>query len=130
MVRGAGGRVSRHDARGRARRLASASGGPEGHGEKVFVSAGDGFVSNDGEITSAFAELKTHGNVHALAVEGEDTLLKAEILRELGECWIRKDEPEKARAHWSGALERFEELDAVLDAAEMRERLDAVRRTP
>lgn len=37
-------------------------------GERLFVSAGEGSVTNTGEITSAMAELKAHGNVGALAV--------------------------------------------------------------
>lgn len=44
------------------------------HGEKVFVSAGNGSVSNDGQITSGFAELKAHGNVHALAVQNSGSI--------------------------------------------------------
>ncbi len=36
--------------------------------ERVFVSAGEGSVTNTGEIRSAMAELKAHGNVGALAI--------------------------------------------------------------
>ncbi|MEM1294377.1 MAG: filamentous hemagglutinin N-terminal domain-containing protein, partial [Verrucomicrobiota bacterium] len=36
--------------------------------ERVFVSAGEGSVTNSGEIRSAMAELKAHGNVGALAI--------------------------------------------------------------
>jgi filamentous hemagglutinin family protein len=44
------------------------------HGEKVFVSGGGGSVVNSGQITSAFAELRAHGNPHAIAVQNPGSI--------------------------------------------------------
>ncbi len=59
----------------------------------------------------------------ALASSSEDALLVAEILTEVGEAWRQKGDAARARAHWETALERFRDLDAVLDAARLEERL-------
>ena len=58
-----------------------------------------------------------------LAEEGDDALLKAEILREMGQVRLQAGEPSLAQALWRTALKHFEELDAVIDGAELRTRL-------
>ncbi len=59
-----------------------------------------------------------------LAERVEDRLLGAEIVRELGETWTLQGDTAQARVAFGNALQRFVELDAVLDAADLRHRLD------
>ncbi len=51
--------------------------------ERVFVSAGEGLVTNTGEIRSAMAELKAHGNIGALAINNSG-MIRANGVRNVG----------------------------------------------
>tara|TARA_R110002096_G_scaffold316010_12_gene510377 strand:+ start:17 stop:6946 length:6930 start_codon:yes stop_codon:yes gene_type:complete len=52
--------------------------------ERLFVSAGEGSVTNTGEIVSAMAELKAHGNVGALAVNNTGAIRAGGVNNEGG----------------------------------------------
>lgn len=59
-----------------------------------------------------------------LAARVEDRLLGAEVTRELGETWLQLGDTNRARRAFGTALQAFVELDAVLDATDLRQRLD------
>jgi tetratricopeptide (TPR) repeat protein len=73
-----------------------------------------------GAYEKSIAQLE---EAHDLALKGEDVLLCAEILVELGEAWRQQEERTKARSTWETALEQFRGLDAQLDAAGVEARL-------
>lgn len=61
-----------------------------------------------------------------LAKEGEDVLLVAELLREMGECRMQAGELELAFDCWRKALQHFDELGATVDCARLRGRMEEV----
>lgn len=73
-----------------------------------------------GQLSRAASQLE---EAHDLAGTSDDALLKAEILREMGEVRLRGGEPSLAQGLWRIALTLFEEMDAVLDGADLRTRL-------
>ncbi len=95
----------------------------------IAKQRGDGLLRAEGLKLRAILDrgrrrpqpaLKDLEEARGLAVEGEDALLVAEILREVGACWQDLGEVARARAVWRDALERFDTLDATLDAADVR----------
>ena len=62
----------------------------------------------------------------SLAEGGEDSLLVAEILRELGETRWRGQRLVEARASWEQAMELFKIIDASLDVVAVEDRLSAL----
>jgi len=64
-----------------------------------------------------------------LASDGEDTLLRAEILRELGRTWAHEGTLPEARSAFKEAVVLFRKLNATLDAADVRARLDQLEET-
>ena len=80
-----------------------------------------------GKLSVSVQTLEQAGD---LANQVEDRLLSTEVARELGETWMQAGEPEHARSAWGTALQGFVELDAVLDAADLRNRLDEALATP
>lgn len=63
-----------------------------------------------------------------MARGADDPLLVAEILRERGDLRLREGDAPGAENDWQEALSGFEALDAHLDAAAVRTRLDTVAR--
>ncbi len=58
-----------------------------------------------------------HDSALALAREGRDTLLEAELLREIGTTHWRQSHAAPARACWKRSAALFRSIDASLDAA-------------
>jgi tetratricopeptide (TPR) repeat protein len=104
--------------------------------KRVFTIAkerGDGLLKAEGLKLQAIIErergklelaLEYLSEARDLAHEGQDALLHAEVLREMGETKRSTGDFARARTLWEDALSRFESLDATLDAADMRERLE------
>jgi tetratricopeptide (TPR) repeat protein len=63
---------------------------------------------------------------HLLAQQSFDRLLAAEIVNEQAEICMRAGEPAEARELWTTALAEFQALDAVIDVAAVRKKLQAV----
>jgi tetratricopeptide (TPR) repeat protein len=78
---------------------------------------------NKGRPTFASSSLEEALN---LAVEGEDKLLIAEIHREYGNLWESLGRTEEAEANWTESLQGFNELGALLDAAQVKEHLESL----
>ncbi len=70
------------------------------------------------------ASVETLERAADLAEQAEDRLLGAEIVREMGDTWIAMGDVAGARVAFGNALQRFVALDAVLDATDLRIRLD------
>ena len=73
-----------------------------------------------GKLARATQTLEQAGG---LAERAGDKLLRAEILRELGETLHRSGNLPQARLHLEYAMRQFGEVDAVLDAADLRVRI-------
>jgi hypothetical protein len=63
---------------------------------------------------------------HLLAQQSFDRLLAAEIVNEQAEIRLRAGEQAEARELWTTALAEFQALDAVIDVAAVRKKLQAV----
>ena len=57
--------------------------------ERVFVSAGEGRVTNTGEIASAVAELKAHGNAYAMAINNTGVVRATGVDQRGGGVFLR-----------------------------------------
>ncbi|MEM7417941.1 MAG: tetratricopeptide repeat protein [Gemmatimonadota bacterium] len=73
-----------------------------------------------GDLAVAFGH---HGDALVLAKEGEDTLLEAELMREIGLDHAADGDVSEARSSWTRSAELFQSIGASLDASSIADLL-------